>query len=597
MGAGGDGMSLDINGPACTISGAGSIQLSRLRKDNDGSGAGTTNLVIATSMALTWSSSAALYNTGTSSQSTPANFNVTINSGVTVTVTGGDIAIDGIDGSNTSENAGTFTINGTLDIQQGDLYVRTDNSSTDINYVINGEVIVGGQVIGNSGNAGSGTANLDNNGLLRLTGLGTVFTSLSGRDAFSFNTGSTAQYDGPGDQTIESSFDYYNLTVSNAGDKSLNGTTELTGTLTFSNARVDANATYLYVNNSNQAAITGQSQDGYLFDGFLRQRVTTNEFYTLPVGSQAPQDYQPVNITFSSVAGIVDVEARFEQATPPTININDNGQVYTQLLDHGIWEIRPAVPGNFGGSYDLTLNARNYSNYIPPCAAIKTENGSWIASPTGTAGSCSESNNTVIATRTGITTFSEFGIGISAAPLPITLHTFTARPEGSTAQLHWRTATELHNDYMAVEHSTDGRRYREIGRVAGAGTTQVPQDYRFKHESPAPGLNYYRLRQVDYDGQYEYHGPVSVRFSSASASLSLYPNPAGSSLTLDFQTKQQREGEFLLLDAYGRQLQRIPHTGGPLRQNIDLTELPAGAYTLLWRGRGEVPVAARFVRE
>jgi len=182
-------------------------------------------------------------------------------------------------------------------------------------------------------------------------------------------------------------------------------------------------------------------------------------------------------------------------------------------------------------------------------------------------------------------------------PLPISLLSFTARRSGNVAELQWRTETELNNDYMAVEHSTDGRIYTEIGQVPGAGTTQIPQDYHFTHGSPAPGLNYYRLRQVDYDGQAEYHGPVSVRHSRTAAQLRLFPSPVQSALTLDFRASRQQPGNFLLFDAYGRMLQRIPHDGGPVQKTIAVETLATGTYTLLWMVRGEAPVAARFVKK
>ena len=71
---------------------------------------------------------------------------------------------------------------------------------------------------------------------------------------------------------------------------------------------------------------------------------------------------------------------------------------------------------------------------------------------------------------TGVTIKVE-NLGMSA--LPITLTSFTAKPKGDQVMVEWETATELNNDYMAVERSADGRRFDEIGRVQGAGNSNT----------------------------------------------------------------------------------------------------------------------------
>ncbi|MBK8923523.1 MAG: hypothetical protein IPM81_18825 [Saprospirales bacterium] len=118
-----NGMSIDVNGPSCLFSGNGTVQLSRLRKDHDDAGVSlVTNLTIDIDITLSWASTAAFYYNGIGT--TAKSFNVTINTGKTVTVTSSDVSIDGIDGTNSSWADGTFTINGTLDVGR-DLYATT----------------------------------------------------------------------------------------------------------------------------------------------------------------------------------------------------------------------------------------------------------------------------------------------------------------------------------------------------------------------------------------------------------------------------------------------------------------------------------------
>jgi hypothetical protein len=183
------------------------------------------------------------------------------------------------------------------------------------------------------------------------------------------------------------------------------------------------------------------------------------------------------------------------------------------------------------------------------------------------------------------------------SPLPITLHHFTATPKSNTTHLHWRTATELNNDYMAVEHSTDGRRYSEIGRVLGAGTTQQPQDYRFLHEAPAPGINYYRLRQVDYDGQYEYHGPVTARFGNAGGVLEVFPTATAGELTVSYQGQLDNDATLSIQSVPGRTLRQWAwDSKSGRRATFSVADLPSGWYVLRLRNGREV-VSGRFLKQ
>ena len=120
-------------------------------------------------------------------------------------------------------------------------------------------------------------------------------------------------------------------------------------------------------------------------------------------------------------------------------------------------------------------------------------------------------------------------------PYPSSLQTLTAHPKSNATLLHWRTATELNNDYMTVEHSRDGRRYTEIDRVLARVLRRSRRIIALYTKQPAQGLNYYRLRQVDYDGQHEYHGPVTARFGNGASVLDVFPTATADELTVGYQ--------------------------------------------------------------
>ncbi|MEZ4980276.1 MAG: hypothetical protein R2769_01560 [Saprospiraceae bacterium] len=94
--------------------------------------------------------------------------------------------------------------------------------------------------------------------------------------------------------------------------------------------------------------------------------------------------------------------------------------------------------------------------------------------------------------------------------LPIQLLSFSAKNIENFTALEWSTATELDNEVFIIEKSVDGKNYEVIGKVDGAGNSNTIINYFFVDENKSKGLAYYRLKQVDFDGTYEYSAIVSV---------------------------------------------------------------------------------------
>ncbi len=159
--------------------------------------------------------------------------------------------------------------------------------------------------------------------------------------------------------------------------------------------------------------------------------------------------------------------------------------------------------------------------------------------------------------------------------LPVELAFFTARTENGAARLTWQTLSELNNDYFEIQHSPDGGAFRPVARVAGAGTTQEPVDYAFVHQEALPGVNYYRLKQVDFDGQFEYSEVATVTLGdgAATAALRVFPNPTTGQLTV----LGRPEGtQVQVIDPMGRLVREQRLQGN----SINLGALPAGIYSV-----------------
>ncbi len=122
---------------------------------------------------------------------------------------------------------------------------------------------------------------------------------------------------------------------------------------------------------------------------------------------------------------------------------------------------------------------------------------------------------------------------IDLLSLPVTLTRFVASEQDGQVTLNWETATEVNNDFFAVERSLDGKTFELIGRVAGNNTTTEITKYQFVDQPYGAGQYYYRLRQVDFSGEFRYSPIIAVWVAPRNKEiLRMHPNPTMASLHL-----------------------------------------------------------------
>ncbi len=120
-----------------------------------------------------------------------------------------------------------------------------------------------------------------------------------------------------------------------------------------------------------------------------------------------------------------------------------------------------------------------------------------------------------------------FGSVGGVNPLPVELVSFIAEELNGDVLLDWTTASEIDNDFFEIQRSENGKDFEAIGTVEGNGTVNELMNYDFTDTNPLFGVSYYRLRQVDFDGAFEYSRVVSVNVTGEDnqISASVYPNP------------------------------------------------------------------------
>ncbi len=124
-------------------------------------------------------------------------------------------------------------------------------------------------------------------------------------------------------------------------------------------------------------------------------------------------------------------------------------------------------------------------------------------------------------------------------PLPVNLLSLECKVTAKqSVEIDWSTAGELDNSHFDIERSLNGKDFVRIGSLAGAGNTETIQNYKFVDDEPLPGRSFYRLRQNDLSGTYEYSEMLSVvlRESTLPTQFKVFPNPLQSSQALNIQT-------------------------------------------------------------
>lgn len=168
-----------------------------------------------------------------------------------------------------------------------------------------------------------------------------------------------------------------------------------------------------------------------------------------------------------------------------------------------------------------------------------------------------------------------FSIVATSAVLPVELTAFKATKLGNQSQLDWTTATESDNQHFVIERSKDGKNFNEIGIVNSKGASYEKQNYTFIDPSPAKGYNYYRLKQVNFDGKYDY-SKVEMVALKGYAEVMLYPNPAKESITIE--TSATDKHNVKIMDYMGRIW--LSKTLENQVNQINIASLPKGMYFL-----------------
>ncbi len=176
------------------------------------------------------------------------------------------------------------------------------------------------------------------------------------------------------------------------------------------------------------------------------------------------------------------------------------------------------------------------------------------------------------------------------SPLPVELGLFNGEIKNNGILLKWLTYSELNNDFFELQRSSDGVRFNSIAKVSGHGTTTEMYRYQYLDDKPFGGWNYYRLKQVDFNGEAAITNTVKFNLSSISNNkVEIIPNPNNGIFRAKINCDVEGESKITVVSQYGAVLYETSAycTGQSVIKQIELTNIPKGLYYLLVNSKNQ----------
>ena len=462
---------------------------------------------------------------------------LTIESDGKLTIDGGTLKVAG-----DLSNAGTFNgTDGKVIFTAGSHAVSGTNTF--------GEIDVESGATATFGGTSNVKGNIDNDGIVA----GTI--TLNGSSA----------------QTVGGGGKYKNVIVDNAAGVVVDDSPTFDGDMTLQNGKVTATDMVKF------------GPDGKMLEGGGWVNATVQKqwgdgakgFFKFVIGSS--EHAAPVGITPTANGATFTASYDYNKGADPI----------TENLPEGLERVSAMETWNIDGGATSSYITLYWADAVASGITPGKESDLVVAHYTGgewkSEAAKFEGGNS-ITTTSAVTSYSPFTFGTKSTdptinPLPVTFVAFTGRQVGNTIVLDWATASENDNNYFEIERSADGVNYVTIGYVDGAGNSSSLLGYQFTDNAPEQGQLYYRLSQVDFDGNREYADKVVAVLYTGSEieNLTIVPNPTDGLFKVS-ASGSMAGGRIQLLSQAG-QVVRIVDVDS-FDATIDISDMPSGIYIL-----------------
>ncbi|HNQ68866.1 MAG TPA: T9SS type A sorting domain-containing protein [Bacteroidales bacterium] len=430
-----------------------------------------------------------------------------------------------------------------------------------------------------------------------------VYGNWDNQGTFTANN-NTVAFRGSASQTIGGtvSTSFKNLTINNSSGLS-NGVklnvspaspTIVTGTLTLTNGKLTSSQTNLLVLNAGSESSAGSINS--FVDGPIKKIGSTA--FVFPIGNETTW----ARIGIASLSGVEEFTAQYFNTGYGNYNISQSSPYVLDHVSEGeYWTLNRA--GNKTATVRLyTENTEESAiNDCNELVLAHWNGSSWennFSSYVVTSAGCNTPTGQPlnIVSSESYTSFSPFTFGSkkkASNPLPVELVYFKAECDNADAIIYWQTATEINNDYFVVEKSNDMQDFFEIGIIPGSGNSNQLLNYSFTDNNLFSGNNYYRLKQIDYDGKLTIYESISVNCEKAHTgmlSMLAYPNPFNNELNIVVDEVKDKDFVIELFDQLGNIVfvEEYYSSENTFYITIDLTYVVPAVYNLRCRSNDHV---------
>ena len=536
-------------------------------------------------------------NNGTIDQTSDPNY--MIMSGTSKTITG-----SGIYTQTKLRSSGTVTFDGVI-VSGSFLQTLVDAAKTLTNN--NSRTYINGTFTNN------GTTTLNTSSVWQNSGNWTNNATVTA------DATSTVQFVGTAAQTVKSnSSNYGNVVINNTVSPDATHGVILSdamplnsaSVLTLTAGTIITSGNLVIVNNIAANAVTyGGSNSAYnlswvygtSISGALRRYLSTSDHgdYIFPVGIANRSNKAVLTNNISTSSLYIDCFFNTSPTNPNTsfpTNLTELNATYQSVHTDGVWVLTPNSA--ISGTYDLKLYFNGAFTSLADSKfgilsrpSTSTTGADWTLTNMGTVVSLPVSAG--YASRTGMSSFSEKGIGITGTSLPVELLSFIASCDNEKVKINWSTSSELNNDYFKVEKSRDNNSWEYVTTVPGAGNSNSIINYSIYDEVPynetVQGIepSYYRLKQVDYNGDYKYYGPVAT-ICKEQFIFNAFVNE-NKNITVNFGASNGQLYAITLFDNNGKKIIDISgnSTDGLNQVILNTKSLSSAMYILLYKKGNE----------
>ncbi len=484
-------------------------------------------------------------------------------------------------------------ISGTFNKSNGNrtLTVGRDMNVTGGTFV---SVSGGDRIIGRDLAISSGTFNVGSGGNLILKGslimTGGTFNGGSGTVKMLLNGTTTQLING----NFTGAAQIHRLELDNTFGLNLAGNVDINNELILTDGLINPGATTFKLSATATVTPTNGRANSFV-NGRLHKVLNAGASFSFPIGKVNRWRYAKVNSVstggltwyaeyFIGNADVLEPIVDNQLSSDPSVLIVSGGEYWKVADNTAPLDANAQIGLSWGIESDVSSNSSNRESLKVmvwnDASSLWDNHGgiNFLAGHTQSQGDFTSSTNVSFSEK--IITLGSTNL---ANPLPVELTSFTASmTDFNTVLLKWHTESETRNDRFEIERSQNGKDFEYIGEMKGAGTTTKARDYAIIDENPFFGVSYYRLRQVDFDGSFNYSEIRRVENTGTGKIVEpfvAYPNPID--LSRNSVVSFNRTVNVIIYNNMNKPVREYKQV-----DSFDATGLPGGLY-IIRTNRGE----------